>query len=102
MQRIRLMIKVVPQSGKQVLVWDHKQSVLKCFLKSAPEKNKANEELVSFVAQTLGISRLMVSIIGGAASRRKTLCIESMLTQDELFTRLGVAHDFGSQQQSIG
>ena len=102
MQRIRLMIKVVPQSGKQGFVWDHKQLILKCFVKSAPEKNKANEELVGLVAQTLGISRLMVSIIGGAASRRKTICIESMCTQEQIFTRLGVVHDFGSQQQSIG
>jgi uncharacterized protein YggU (UPF0235/DUF167 family) len=102
MQRIRLMIKVVPQSGRCGFVWDQKQSVLKCFLKSAPEKNKANDELIMLIAQTLGISRAAVSIMGGAASRRKMICIESTLSQEHIFLLLGVMHDVGSKQQSIG
>jgi uncharacterized protein YggU (UPF0235/DUF167 family) len=102
MEQIRLMIKVVPQSGKQGFAWDQKQSILKCFVKSAPEKNKANDEVIMLIAQTLGIQRRAVSIIGGAVSRRKMICIESTLSQQQIFVLLGIACDVGSQQQSIG
>jgi uncharacterized protein (TIGR00251 family) len=102
MQRVRLVIKVVPQSGRQCFVWDQKQSVLKCFVKSPPEKNKANDEIISFIAKTLGISRWGVSIIGGATSRQKIICIESSFGEQEIFSLLGIASDFGRGQQSIG
>ena len=39
-------ITAFPSSGKQAIILD-KQQRLKIFLKSAPEKNKANQELIS-------------------------------------------------------
>lgn len=102
MEQIRLLIKVVPQSGKQLFVWDQKQQVLKCFVKSAPEKNKVNEEVILLVSQKLGVSRLMISIIGGAAARRKTVLIKTDMSLSALHTLLGIEGDVGTGQLRIG
>jgi uncharacterized protein len=94
--------KVVPQSGKQVLVWDQKQQVLKCFLKSAPEKNKANEELIALLAQNLGLAKSLLAIVGGMTQRRKVIAIDADVSLEECYRRLGLEAVAGLQQQRIG
>ncbi len=49
---------------------------------AAPDKGKANEELVRFVAGALGIPRSQVSLESGATSRHKSIAIpESALAR---------------------
>lgn len=92
---IILPIKVQPQSGRQQLVWDAKQGVLKAFLKSAPEKNRANDELCLFLSKILGIVRANVVIIGGHTARRKKIAITTTMSETEIFARCGIE---GTQQ----
>ncbi len=99
---IRIMVKVVPQSGRQQVLWDHKQQILKCYLKSAPEKNKANEEVVAVFSEKLGIPKSLVTIISGVTSRRKVLAIASALTLPDVYRLLGVGDEAGTHQQTIG
>jgi uncharacterized protein YggU (UPF0235/DUF167 family) len=47
------------------------RSVLKARVRAVPEDGKANEALRRLLAETLGISRSAVSIVGGATSRVK-------------------------------
>ena len=45
-------------------------------LNSAPEKGKANDELIEFLARELKVARAAIAIVRGAASRHKTVRIE--------------------------
>ena len=98
---LRIVVKVVPSSGKQLLLWDERQQLLKCYLKSAPEKNKANEELVSLFAQMLALPKAAFVIVGGVTARRKTLSIETHYTLEQLYERLGFEGAGLLKQQSI-
>jgi len=66
---VRLEIKVVPKSSRHEVV--EKDGVLRAYLKAAPDKGKANEELVELVAERFGVKKRDVTIITGATSRKK-------------------------------
>ncbi len=85
-------IKVVPHAGRQHIVLDT-QGHLKCFLKSAPERGKANDELIAFLAKKLGEPRMVFEIIGGATGRHKKIKIITTLSYEQILARLG----FGAQ-----
>lgn len=63
-----LNIKVIPNSSKQELVCENNQ--IKVYLKSVPDKNKANEELIKMFKKRVG---LKVEIKSGLKSRNKVL-----------------------------
>jgi len=86
---IQLTIKAVPQSGRQSLVQD-KNGQLKCFLKSAPEKNKANAELINILSKKLSLPTNNLTIIKGGTSRTKTIKIQSNLSLPEILQKLGI------------
>lgn len=65
-----LHIKVIPSSGRTELKEENDR--LKLYLKSPPDKNKANLELLKFFKKELG---LIVEIKSGATSREKVLRI---------------------------
>ncbi len=65
-----LHLKVIPHSGRTELKEENGR--LKLYLKAAPEKNKANLELIKFFKKELG---LVVEIKSGATSREKVLRI---------------------------
>jgi uncharacterized protein len=44
-------------------------------LNSAPDKGKANDELIDFLARTLKVARSAIEIVRGQTSRRKTIRI---------------------------
>jgi uncharacterized protein len=45
-------------------------------LNAAPEKGKANDELIEYLARELKVARSAIAIIRGETSRRKTVRIE--------------------------
>lgn len=65
-------IKVIPNASKSKLIEENQQ--LKLYLKSVPEKNKANQELVKFFKKEFN---LKVEIKSGEKSRLKILRITS-------------------------
>jgi len=96
-----VVVKVVPSSGKQLIAWDEKNRLLKCYLKNPPEKNQANDELVALFSKKLGIGRSFITIIGGTTSRRKKVAIVTDLSEQAFYALLGVGDEFGVKQQSI-
>lgn len=68
----KLKIKVIPHAGRTELKED--AGKLKLYLKSAPEKNKANVELIKFFKKEHNLS---VRIKSGESSREKMLEILS-------------------------
>ncbi|MEK6905475.1 MAG: DUF167 domain-containing protein [Nanoarchaeota archaeon] len=67
----KIKIKVIPHAGRTELKED--EGKLKLYLKAAPEKGKANAELIKFFKKQF---KLSVRIKSGETSREKVLeCI---------------------------
>lgn len=88
-------IKVVPNSGKQKFVLD-KSGILKCFIKSAPEKGLANNELIKFLSKSLGLTQNDVEIVSGHTDRKKRIRINKDLSFEQLLSLLEI-----DKQESI-
>ena len=83
-------IKVVPQSGRQLLKLDKNDRIV-CYIKSAPERGLANNEVIKLIAQLCKIPLADVTIIGGATSRNKRIKINAPFTQEQLWNMLGLS-----------
>jgi len=79
----RIEVTVVPKSGRFQVT--SKEGKLKIYLKSAPESNKANLELVKEMRRLLGAE---VRIVSGLTSRKKVL--EIPLSEQELKRMLSI------------
>ena len=86
---IILQIKAVPASGRRGFVCD-KGGILKCFLKSPPERGLANDELIAQIAELLKIPKNRIQLVAGATSRSKRLLIDVPYNQQEIMRKLGV------------
>ena len=73
-------VKVVPRSSKTA-VSGLLGGMLKVKLAAAPEKGKANESLVEFLAETLGVKRNTITITSGLTSPVKTIQITGTSTE---------------------
>ncbi len=79
---VRLAVKVIPRASKNQLVgWQNGE--LKVKLKAVPEKGKANQELIEFLADALGLSKSQIHLAAGATSQHKQLQFEG-ISQDQL------------------
>ncbi len=87
---LTIAVSVRPSSGRQQWIIDA-QGRLKCYLKSAPEKGRANKELIKLLAKALGYPQADIEIVSGATSRSKRLKIHRQLTYDQFVERLGLA-----------
>jgi uncharacterized protein (TIGR00251 family) len=80
---MRLEITVFPKSGRFEVV--SKEGRVKVYLKSAPENNKANIELVKEMKKLL---KADVRIVSGLTSKRKVL--EIQMSKEELERLLSI------------
>ena len=85
-------VKVVPSSGQYKWILD-KNRQLKCYLKSPPEKGKANRELVKILAAVLECSQQNIELVGGLTARKKRVKVDSDLTYDQVLERLGLGNE---------
>ena len=76
-------VKVVPRSSKTAVA-GLLGGMLKIKLAAAPEKGKANESLVEFLADVLGVKRNTITITSGHTSPVKTIQITGVLTESLL------------------
>ncbi|MFC2061131.1 DUF167 domain-containing protein [Elusimicrobiota bacterium] len=74
-------LKVQPSSSKRKIIRTT-DGGLKIYLHSAPEKNKANRELIKYLAEELGISKSGISIEKGGTSRKKVIKIAGITAED--------------------
>lgn len=68
----------MPRSRSTEFVERMDDDTLKIRLKAVPEKGKANEELIRFLAKTLGIQKSDVVIVSGGTDTRKLLKIPDL------------------------
>ena len=83
----RLTIRVVPRASRDEVIGFQADGALRVRLAAPPVEGRANEALVRFLAERLGVPRSRVSLVTGAASRTKIVAIEGM-TEDAVRERL--------------
>lgn len=83
-----LNVHVVPRSSRNAVQGLHGDAV-KIRLQAPPVEGKANEALVRFLSQVLGIPPRQVSLLSGASGRKKRVLI-SGLGKAEVRVRLGI------------
>ena len=79
--RARLAVRVQPRANRSEVVGLHGDSI-KIRLKAPPIDGAANEELIRFVAESLGVSRSHIELKSGLRGRSKTIAIEGISEED--------------------
>ena len=74
-------IHVIPRSGKSDIV-GVQNDALKIKITAPPVEGQANAECIRFLAERLGVRKNQVTITGGQKSKKKTLFVEGLSSQD--------------------
>lgn len=69
-----LTIKVIPNARKNSFEGFH-DGAIKMKIKAPPDKGKANDELIAFLAKELDVPKSHISILSGHSSRLKKIQI---------------------------
>ena len=78
-----LYVKVTP-NAKQNQIIGMKEGVLCVRIRGVPEKGRVNEELIAFLAETLGLAKSQIEIVSGHTSRLKRIRIEGKINLNRL------------------
>jgi uncharacterized protein (TIGR00251 family) len=73
----RLEVYIQPRASKSEVAGMH-DGVIKIRIAAPAVENAANEALVDFVAEALGVAKRSVRIVSGRASRRKVIEIDGV------------------------
>jgi uncharacterized protein (TIGR00251 family) len=74
---VRISVHVQPRASKTEIVGLH-GTALKVRLHSPPVDGAANDELVAFLARSLGVAKRDVRVVAGQSSRGKTVEIDGV------------------------
>jgi len=84
-------VKVVPGSSRTQIAGLMGQ-MLKIKVAAAPEKGKANDCLVDFLAEKLGVRKNAIAIVSGHTSPVKQIRVEAM-TSGQVTQQLGLTEN---------
>ena len=73
----RIKVRVQPRASSNEIV-EYREGVLRVRLQAPPVDGAANEGLVSFLADELGVPRWQVRIVSGFGSRNKVVEVEAV------------------------
>jgi uncharacterized protein (TIGR00251 family) len=79
-QSVRIAVYVQPRAKRTEIAGRH-GSDIKIRVAAPPIDQAANEALLAFIVQRLGVRHRDVRLIGGATSRRKVLEIDGMASE---------------------
>jgi uncharacterized protein (TIGR00251 family) len=85
-RRVEISLRVHPNAARNGVV-GFADGVWRLKIAAPPVKGRANRELITFLAQKLGLSKGSLTIIKGHTSRNKVIAIDG-LTQEEITGRL--------------
>ena len=74
---VMLSLHIQPGAKKTEIAGLHGEA-LKIRLAAPPVDGKANDCLIAFLAQTLGIAKCRIELVGGASSRAKRVRVEGV------------------------
>lgn len=72
-----LEVRVTPKAGRDRIL-GVRNHILCVAVHAPPEKGKANQALLKFLAKTLGVSRSSLSLLSGDTSRNKRVGIDGL------------------------
>ena len=81
-------VRVMPRSSREEVAGLSEGDV-RIRLTAPAIENRANEALVRFLSQALGVPRRQVELLAGERGRRKVVRIHGM-SREEIFRRLGL------------
>lgn len=84
---MQVQLKVQPFSSKRYIKYTSDSGV-KVYLHSAPENNRANKELIKYLADKLNIAKSDIKIIRGKTSKTKILQLEN-IADEEFYSIVG-------------
>ncbi len=70
-------VTVVPRAKQTEIVGRHGDA-LKVKVTALPDEERANEELLSFLAEKLGVKKEQLEIVAGASSSNKIISVTGM------------------------
>ena len=73
-----LAIRVTPRAKRNQIVEVMADDTIKVRLTAPPVEGKANQALVDFLAEVLGVNKSRIEMVGGATSRDKLVSILDM------------------------
>ncbi|HEY7585303.1 MAG TPA: DUF167 domain-containing protein [Candidatus Deferrimicrobiaceae bacterium] len=85
---VTLSVRVLPRSPRDEVA-GLSEGAVRIRLTAPAVDNRANEALVRFLSQALGIPRRQVELLVGERGRRKLVRIHGM-SSDEVYRRLGL------------
>lgn len=71
-------VRVVTRARRREIVGIQDDGALKIRLTSPPRDNRANDELVEFLSETLGVNKSRIEIVAGARGREKIISVEGI------------------------
>lgn len=74
---VTLTVKAIPRARRNEIV-GVEGDALKIRLQAPPVEGKANEALIAFLAETLGVRRAQIEIITGQTARRKIVRVRGV------------------------
>lgn len=77
-----LTVKIVPKASRTEIVGIEKDGTLKIRLTAPPVEGKANEELITFLAELLGVHPDQLEIVAGHNTREKLISVTDVTTED--------------------
>jgi uncharacterized protein (TIGR00251 family) len=86
-----LVVRVKPQARRAGLLGRH-GAAIKVAVRAAPERGRANEELLQVLAAALGVAVSALELVSGAGSQDKRIRVHG-LDEPELQRRLQAALD---------
>ena len=76
-------VKVIPRSKKNSVEWESGEGErLRVRLTAPPVDGAANEALVGFLAERLGVPKRQVVVVRGATSRQKVVEVAGVSLED--------------------
>ena len=82
----RVVVKVQPNAGKNEVL-GYRDGVINIKIAGPPVKGKANQELIKFLSEVLGVSKSKLAIIKGLTDRTKVISIDE-LTQEHIVKQI--------------
>jgi uncharacterized protein len=75
-----LAVRVTPRASKDEIVEVLSDGTVKVHLTAPPVEGKANEALVKFLAEVLGVAPTRIEVVAGASGRDKLISVLEMDT----------------------
>jgi len=73
-----LAVRVTPRASRNEIVEMLEDGTIKVRIASPPVDNEANEALIEFMAEILGVAKSRLDIVAGASGRDKLISVTDM------------------------